>query len=531
MTHTLEINADVVIIGSGVAGAMTALRLMQKRVKNVVILEAGPRIRRDDIVRAFQSKPLADLSIGYPNPDWAPRPDWEAKIPYIEASGPALAKIEYLRVVGGTTWHWAACTPRMLPVDLRLKSSYGVGLDWPIEYAALEPYYTEVEYEIGVAGDSEDGSPRSRPYPLPPVPLSYCDKVIAEGLQRIGISFIPRPVARATKPYAGRGQCQGFGTCAPICPSGAQYAAVQTIEKLEKAGARVIENMRVDRLNADGVIRSVEAKKSDGTPVTVRGKVYVIAANAIESPRLLLMSVSEKYPKGLANSSGQVGRNFMDHPTLICRMKMPKPVWPGRGPESIVTSPTFRDGNFRRARSACMLSIENRVHLSAIVEELLDKGIEPPELDNEIKDRALREIEIDAAFEQLPDPKNGITLDWSRRDRAGQPMMKHHWSFSEYENAGFAEGQKNFDRMAKELGAEISFTYGPIPLHHPMGMTLMGNDPRTSVLDAFGRTHDHANLFVVSSSAFPSGGTANPTLTIAALGMRTADAIVRQLGI
>jgi choline dehydrogenase-like flavoprotein len=526
---TQKIDADVVIIGSGAAGALTALRLMQKGVRNIVILEAGPRVDRSDIVTAFKSKPLLDLSGGYPNPDSAPRPDWSGKTPYIVPTGPAVAKIEYLRVVGGTTWHWAACTPRMLPVDFRLKSTYGVGLDWPIDYGTLEPYYTDVEQEIGVAGDSDDGSPRSKPYPLPPVPLSYCDKVIAEGVKALGITFIPRPAARATKPYAGRGQCQGFGTCAPICPSGAQYAAAQTIAKVEKTGVRVMDNTRADRLTADGVITSVEAKKSDGTPVIVKAKIYVIAANAIESPRLLLMSVSEKYPNGLGNSSGRVGRNFMEHPTLICRMTMPRPVWPGRGPESIATSPTFRDGDFRRTRPACMLSIENRAHMADVATRLLDSGMEPPELDKAIRDGVTREIEIDAAFEQLPDLKNGITLDWTRRDRAGQPIMNHYWSFGGYEQAGFDEARKNFNRIADALGAKISLTTGPIPLHHPMGMTIMGNDPKTSVLDSFCRSHDHRNLFVVSSSVFPSGGTANPTLTLAALGFRAADEIIRQL--
>jgi len=530
---TAHIEADVVIIGSGVAGTLTAWRLARNGVKNVVILEAGPRIDRGEIIRKFRESPVIDASSGFPDPDWAPRPAWreKEKNPYIQSVGPESSRLEYLRVVGGTTWHWAGCTPRHLPVDFRLKSTYGVGADWPIDYTALEPYYTEAEYELGVAGDpnSDYGSPRSRPFPLPPIPLGYADKYVRDRLKAIGISFQARPAARATQPYNGRNQCQGFGTCSPMCPTGAQYAAIQHIERLEKLGVRVIENTRVDRIVADGRVTALEAKRPDGTSVTVNGRIFVLAANAMETPRLLLMSVSEKYPRGLANGSGLVGRNFMDHSALVCRMLMPDPVWSGRGPESIIASPTFRDGNFRKKSSAFLLSIENRIQLNNITNELLQTGLEPPELDTAIRDRARRQVEFVASIEKLPDPKNGITLDWNRRDRAGQPEMRHYYSFNDYEIAGFAHCRTSFTHIAQTLKAEILAILGPVPNHHPAGMTIMGKNPKTSVLDAFGRTHDHPNLFVVSSSMFPSSGTANPTLTIAALGLRTADEIVRQL--
>lgn len=522
--------ADVVIIGSGVAGAMTACKLSDLGVRNILILEAGPRIDRADTVLKFREAPFMDSSSGFPNPDWAPRPDWNGKERYIEQAGPAFLNQEYVRVVGGTTWHWGGCTPRFRPADFRLRSTYGVGADWPLDYKEMEPFYAEAEDEIGVAGDDEDGSPRSKPFPMPPIPAGYSDKAIAQGVKSLGISFIARPAARASIPYRGRGQCMGFGTCSPICPSGAQYAAIYHVERAEKQGVRVLENTRVDAIRTQGNVTFIEAKKPDGTPVIARGKVFVLAANGLETPRLLLMSVSESLPKGIANSSGMVGRNFMEHPEISAQMKMPKRVYAGRGPESTIASSTFRDGPFRGKRPSMILSIEHMPRFHEAADALLQKGTEPPQLDEGIRDTIGRLVEMNLGAEQLPDPKNGITLNWDKRDRAGQPLMRFYYSYSDYEQAGFDFARKTFDDIAKALKAEIITVGGPSPQYHLMGMTRMGEDPRNSVTDTFGRSHDHKNLFILSASLFPSASAVNPTLTLAALSLRAAGEIARQLG-
>lgn len=532
MNGDTVIDAQVVIIGSGVAGAMVAWKLAAQGVKGIVMVEAGPRISRADTVEKFKASPLLDFSAGYPNETHAPRPDWNNPArPYIEAAGPAPLKTEYLRVVGGTTWHWSGSTPRFLPADFRQRSLYGVGHDWPFAYETLEPFYAEAEVEMGVAGDdkADSGSPRSTPYPLPPVPWSYCDTYVAQKLEKLGIRFTTRPAARATRPYRDRGQCQGFGTCSPICPSGAQYAAIYHIEAAEKLGVRLLDNTRVDRIVAGDRVTALQARRPDGKVVTLRGKIFVVAANGIETPRLLLLSAGESRPAGIANSSGHVGRNFMEHPTLLWRLKMPDPVWSGRGPETIIYSNTFRDGKFRKKRPGFVLSVENRVDFYGIANSLLEKGVAAKDLPAAIRDRATREVVLYANLEQLPDAKNGITLDWGKRDTAGQPVIRHFYSLGDYERAGFAHAQGMFTRMAKALGAETLSSSGPLGIHHPMGMTRMGTDAKVSVTDGFGRCHDAPNLFIAGSALFPSGGCANPTLTIAALALRTAGEIERQL--
>ena len=528
------ISADVIVVGSGVAGALTAYKLAKKGV-NVVVLEAGPRIERQDIVSAFKETHKLDFSSGFPNVDWAPRPDWgEASgDTYIKQTGETSARMEYLRVVGGTTWHWSANSIRLMPVEFKMQSTYGIGVDWPIDYTTIEPYYVEAEHEMGVAGDSdaEYNMPRSSGLPLPALPASYLENtVISELEEKSELRFIPRTIARNSLPYQGRVQCQGFGTCSPICPSGAQYSAIVHVEKAQDLGATVLENMLVDRVivDANGEISGVEGRHPNEGRFKASAKVVVLAANGIETPKLLLMSRSDAEPQGMANSSGRVGRYFMGHPGIYCRFLMPKPVYPGRGPHALMQSLTKRDGEFRKDRGSWTMSIYNELRLNEIANDLLQEGVMPPELDRMIKDRAQRQTSVNFQIEQQPVYENGISLDWTDLDRSGQPRIHFQYSFSDYETKAFKEAEKEARRIVGYLGGEVTSVSDPTFHHHLMGMTMMGDDPATSVTDQYGQTHDHKNLFVVSSSLFPTGGTANPTLTIAALALRTADYIAEQ---
>lgn len=530
MTETIK--AEVVVIGSGVAGAVTAWKLASLGVRDIVVLEAGPRITRADIVRNVTTDAYFSPSSCYPNPDHAPRPDWERpENNFIEMTGPAVVHNEYLRVVGGTTWHWDSATPRMHPADFRLRSAYKVGADWPLSYDELEPFYCEAERELGVCGDpdTDDGSPRSQPPPMPPTPFSVCDRYFRDGLKEEGISIIPRTAARATVPYMGRGRCEGFSSCTPICASGAQYTGYYHVERAEKLGVRVIENTRVDRIVADGPVTHVEAQRADGTKVIAKGRIFVLAANGMETPRLLLMSADESHPKGLANASGQVGRNFMDHPAIAARLVLPDPVWPGRGPSGISGSHDFRDGPFRSEHSGWLLRVKNNSHLHEITDRLMSQGVEPPLLDAAIRDAVSREVELEGSVEQLPNPANGITLNWDKRDRAGQPCIRHYYSFSEYEEKGLAHVRETFTRISRRLKAKLLYFTDPFTEHHQMGMAVMGANPASSVVDPHCRAHAHKNLFIIGSAVFPASSCSNPTITIAALALRMAPEIARQL--
>ena len=524
--------ADIVIIGSGIAGALCAWRLARTG-RRVLVLEAGPRVDRADVVKRFASAHRYDYSWGYPNTPSAPRPDWsEGRDHYIVQDGPDRVTFEYLRIVGGTTWHWAADCDRVLPNDVRLKSEYGVGLDWPFGYEEIEPYYAEAERELGVSGDSDVhyGSPRSTAPPLPPLPKTFGEKVVADILSKVGISFATQAVARNSIAYDGRPQCDGYGKCLSICPIGAQYAAIVHVEKAEQIGARVIENALAVNVEGDtsGVITGVRFRRSDGSTELAVAKTYIIAANAVELPKLLLASASERYPKGLANSSDQVGRNFMAHPVLQTRMEAAKPLYLGRGPNSTMYIHSFRDLQSRRTEAAASMFVENVFNIFPATLELLADNVLPPNLDVAIRKRAIHEVEIFSFMEQLPRPENRITIDSSERDSSGQPRIRVAYKLSDYEKRGIARTKQRLDKIGRLLGSKWLKYNDLATQNHLAGTLRMGKNPKSSVVDPFGRAHDHPNLYVVGGAVFPTCPAIAPTMTIAGLSLRTAEAIARQ---
>jgi len=524
----MRIKTDICIIGSGIAGALAAYKLADK-TKNIVILEAGPRTSREDIINGFKTSHQQDFSAGYPNAKHAPRPDWSKDVPYIKNIGPEALHFEYLKLVGGTTWHWNANVNRLLESDFNLKTQYGVGDDWPINFDDLKKYYAEAENEIGVSGNhhNDDFAPRAEKFPMPAIPMSYAETQIKNQLQTIGYECVERSVARNSENRDGRSQCIGYGTCSPICPSAAQYAAIHHIKKAERKDVRIIDNARVTKLedNKNGEIKSAHFKKPDGSTHTVNAKVFIIAAGGVETPKILLVSRSKYSPYGIANSSGLVGKNFFDHPGLSCQLLMPEPIFPGRGPQSTMACYKYRDTEGRKQRPGWYFSAFTRIPYHEITLELLQKGLKPPELDAAILNRASRQISLVSHMEQLPHEKNAITINYDKKDSAGDPSIEFYFSYSDYERNGFEHIRRTFKQIGNHLGAEILDITGPSSHHHLMGTTKMGSDKKQSVVNKNCQTHDHPNLYIVGSSTFVTGGSADPTLTIAALSLRLADHI------
>jgi len=532
MSDASGLSADepyVVIVGSGVAGALLADRLSRAGIR-VLILEAGKQITRSEAVSLYRDSWRRDPQSAYERQSHASYPDRNAPDRYLSIKGEATYWCDYLRLVGGTTWHWGGTTPRFLPMDFELRSRYGVGRDWPLTYSEIEPYYLQAEQELGVSGDSIDdhGSPRSGPYPMPATPMLYSDQVIARYLKQHNIRVKVLPAARNSHIYRGRPACCGNNSCIPICPSGAKYSANIHINNAIQHGAHLIDNSvaYAVHVNSSGQVESINYKSPDGQSHTIKGRYYVLACNAIETPKLLLISRSENTPDGVANYSGLVGRCLMDHPTVAKAFLMSEPIYTGRGPQVVSALDHGRDGAFRSQHAAgqCILSMF-APDIQSYVTSLIEEEKDWESIDNRLEYFATHHGHISVLLEQLPDTENRIKPSNSEFDAIGIAKPEIYMKLDSY----LVNAADYFNNFLNEIigflmANKISdFEFGNLWASHPMGTTCMGDNSKMSIVDRNCRSHDHPNLFIAGSSVFPTGGTANPTLTIAALSLRLAD--------
>ncbi len=538
-----EYDCDVAIIGSGVAGSLIALQLAKAGAR-VTIVEAGPTVKRDEgIARAlstlFTGLPEAGIA---PNP-WAPINSVLDPNSYYVQTGPQNFSSNYERVVGGTTWHWLGTAIRLVPNDFQMKSTYGVGVDWPISYDELEPWYLAAEQTLGVAGDSaeDNGAPRSGDYPMPPFPLTYSDQQFSNAASTLKLKVTATPQARVSDPngFNNRPQCCGNAFCIPMCPIGAKYDATVHVDFAVQAGALLMENSVVYKLETSdaGEITRLHYRTPDKSEGTLTAKVFVVAAHAIETPKLLLMSAVDKFPTGLANSSDQVGRNLMDHPTQLSYALANDPMGPYRAPLSTAGIEQLRDGDYRAERSAFRLEIGNDgwawpgqdpVNWAS---QQIQNGAWGKSLYEAVSRFHVRTVRMAALTEQLPDPNSRVTLS-DKLDDIGIPRPQLNYVIDNYTFNGLKESQAQLQEIFEALGVtEVTHVDQFQGAGHVMGTTTMGNDAATSVTDSFGKTWDHSNLYLAGSGLFPTVGTANPTLTIAALALRSAPMIAEQLGL
>jgi choline dehydrogenase-like flavoprotein len=532
MVETLS--ADFIVVGSGIIGSLVARKLALAGA-SVIILEAGPRVTRGELVARFRnSTRRSDWMSPYPSVPWAPHPIYQPKPNnHIVQAGAYPYAAEYIRQVGGTTWHWAAHAWRNVPNDFRIKSLYGVGVDWPMTYDDLEPFYQEAEEIMGVSGADNTGSPRTKPFPMEPVTEPYAMRRLRERLAP-DYEVVSNTTARNSRPYDGRPACCGNNSCQPICPIDAQYHGGLSADAAEAAGAKIIANANVYKLEHDekGNITAALYYDPDKATHRVTGKTFIVAANGIESPRLLLVSTSDKYPNGLANSTDMVGRHLMDHPSTSLTFDADEEVWLGRGPQSPSSINIMRDGLFRSEHSPYRLDFTNISRVDGATRSLIAAGVYGPELEKRLRYSASREMNVKNVLEVLPDPERRITLS-SEKDALGIPKPEAHYSIDDYTRKGHERSQQDFRRIAELMGGtNLRFSKeGEFANNqHICGTLSMGNDPKSSVCDQWGRAHDHENLFLAGTAVLPTSSTCNSTENGLAVALRSVAHMLEQQG-
>ncbi|HEY7291487.1 MAG TPA: GMC family oxidoreductase [Vicinamibacterales bacterium] len=521
---------DICIIGGGITSAMLAQKLTTTRPDlHVTVVEAGR-----SIFDAQNRGRYRERAIAYGEHPWHDD--------YLEDQQ-ADGIISMTMAVGGLALHWGGACNRFSEEDLRLKSMYGLATDWALGFDDLEPYYVEAERRLNVSGEPsphpEDR--RSAPYPQGPIPLSYNLQVLKAWAEKSGLRFSPLPMARNLSPFDGRGSCCVYDTCGEVCPSGARYSPDFTFRQMiEPKKIALHDRTLVRRLILDdqrNTIVAAEARHQDrpNERVDYRAKIFVVASGYCWSSHLLLLSANPRFPNGIANRSGLVGRYMNGHAFIQATASIDDQTFPGQNmTHSLISREYFRcrtDRPFVRHDTRVWESSAGRDPRLRSEKGALLLG---DELMDDWRSRTKgSSVRLRAYVDMHPSADSRLTLDTSKKNRYGDPMPKIEHHFDEATLSRQAATKAHvldvFQTLAKASNGRIVNTSEGDYLDHPGGGCRMGADAATSVCDSFGRTHDHENLFVVGAPTTPTGGCTNGTLTFVALTLRSVDEIVRTL--
>jgi choline dehydrogenase-like flavoprotein len=514
-----DLNDDsvVVIVGSGAGGGTLGTELALKGVKTV-ILEAGARNEIEDFVNDEWGSflQLAWTDMRTTSGSWRVHKDFPNLPAWIVKS------------VGGSTVHWAGASLRFQEHEFKTRTHYGeiAGanlLDWPITLTEMEPYYAKAEDKMGV----------TRTNNIPGLPGNNNFKVLEAGAKKLGYKEVHTGrMAINSQPRDGRGACQQIGFCFQGCKSGAKWSTLYAeIPKGEATGKlEVRPDSQVVKIehDASGKATGVVYADKDGNMQRQKARIVAVAGNSLESPRLLLNSASTMFPDGLANSSGQVGRNYMRHMTASVYGVFDKPVrmWRGTTMAGIVRDEAATDTKrgFVGGYELETLSLG----LPFIV-AFLDPGAWGRDFTSAI-DSYENMAGMWIVGEDMPQETNRVTLDPVAKDKFGVPVASVHFDDHANDVAMRAHAWSRGKAIYEAAGATDVFPTPPYPSTHNLGTNRMSERARDGVVNAHGQTHDIKNLFVSDGSQFTSGGAENPTLTIVSLAIRQADYISEQMG-
>ena len=507
----------VVVVGSGAGGGTLSNELAQKGVK-VVCLEAGGRHETED----FQNDEwgsfgqISWLDKRTTSGNWRVAKDFSGLPAWI------------VKAVGGSTVHWAGASLRFQPHEWKARTTYGeiAGaslLDWPIDGEEMAPWYDKAESKMGTTGTN--GIPR--------LPGNNNYKVLAAGAKKLGYKeFHTGNMSINSEPRDGRGSCQQIGFCFQGCKSGAKWSTlVAEIPKGEATGnLEVRPNSQVLKIEHDdqGKVTGVVYADKDGNQQRQAARVVCVAGNTIESPRLLLNSASAKFPDGLANSSGKVGKNYMRHMTGSVYAIFDKPVHMYRGTTmaGIIQDEARFDSSRGFAGGYEMETLSLGLPFMAAF-------LNPGEWGRpfaEAMDAYDRMAGMWLVGEDMPQEKNGVTLHASEKDQFGMPVPNVNFDDHPNDVAMRNHAYKQGSAVYEAVGAKRTILTPPYPSTHNLGTNRMSADPKDGVVNKWGQTHDIKNLFISDGSQFTTGASENPTLTIVALATRQADHIASQMG-
>jgi choline dehydrogenase-like flavoprotein len=581
---------DVVIVGGGISGSIVA-KALTKAGKTVLLLEAGSSktgMTREGYQAYLHHYYEAWNKIPdspYPNNPNAPQQNLLSiedlnEPSYFVQMGPTPFFSDYVRSLGGTSLHWLGTSLRMMPNDFKLRTLYGHGVDWPVSYDQLKPYYARGEWELGVSAEVEEQAylgisfEKDYHYPMRKIPQSRMDELVREGLagmkMRVGDHDYPvevmslpqarnstpngnyQPVGAVFDPHVGL-RCEGHSSCIPICPIQAKYNSLKTLASADQKKLEVRTQCVASKIEIDpdsGRVRGItyQEYKDPHSPEfslhTAKGTIYVVAAHAVETAKLLLASEA-------ANSSGAVGRYLMDHPFMQTWGLLPEKAGTFRGPSVTSGVESLRDGAFRRERAAFRMDIANwgwgittGSPYTDVITLVSQQNFFGSRLRKHLNHTIQRQLRFGFLIEPLPTACNRVTIDPDYRDQLGNFRPVVYNSVPSYTQAGAVAAKAFSDLAFARLGVEDNTSYDPGDSGyftwgdqgytlkgsgHIAGTHRMGSSKHDSVVNWRQQTWDHENLYLVGCGNMPTIATPNPTLTMAALSFWAADNILEDL--
>ncbi|HVG38184.1 MAG TPA: GMC family oxidoreductase [Pyrinomonadaceae bacterium] len=552
-TQTRKETYDVVIVGSGAAGGITAKVLVEKGLK-VAMLEAGALRDQWADFPYHEQFPYEDPYRLF-NQKQSPQAEMKAKFSFIKNpdepyTTPEELPYEWFRTrnVGGRTLFWGRFINRFNEIDLKGYSHDGRGKDWPLAYTDLAPYYDKVETFIGVCGTKENHPdlPDSDTL-LPPVNLKCPDHLIKRACAKIGIRAIPARRAMLTRALGGFKACHYCAACDNGCETHSFFNSafrivVPFLEKYPR-NFKLITNAMARSINVNdkGLASGVTyIDKTTGKTEEINARAVVAACGTLETTRLMLLSTSTRFPQGIANSSGQVGRNFMEHLDAKAQAFLPELSFSnfyegdGIGGSHIIV-PWF---GYDRPKNAFNFVRGFHLEPSARLGMRPDKS--PKSFDGfganfkrEVRRWYGTRVRLSSHGEMLASPQKYVELDKTVVDKWGMPVLKIYHPWDDNDRAMFKGMQDTFTEILTAAKAvEISVSKNPETPGasiHEMGTAHMGDDPKTSVLNKFNQAWDVKNLFVTDGAAFTSGSHKNPTHHIMALAWRASEYMAEEM--
>jgi choline dehydrogenase-like flavoprotein len=506
----------VVVVGSGAGGGTLSNELAQKGVK-VVCLEAGGRVETEDFINnEWESfSQIAWLDKRTTSGSWRVAKDFSGLPAWI------------VKAVGGSTIHWAGASLRFQEHEWKAATTYGALkganlLDWPIDHAEMAPWYDMAEKKMGTTGTN--GIPR--------LPGNNNFKVLEAGAKKLGYKEVyTGNMSINSEPRDGRGSCQQIGFCFQGCKSGAKWSTlVAEIPKGEATGnLEVRPNSHVLKIEHDdsGKVTGVVYADKDGKQQMQKARIVCVAGNTIESPRLLLNSASAKYPDGLANSSGQVGKNYMRHMTGSVYASFEKPVYMYRG---TTMAGIIRDESRHDTSRGFVAGYE--METLSLGLPFMGAFLNPGGWGRDFT-AAMDTYDHMAGMwlvgEDMPQETNRVTLHASEKDQHGMPVPNVHFDDHPNDVAMREHAFKQGASVYEAVGATKTYRTPPYPSTHNLGTNRMSEKAKDGVVNKHGQTHDITNLFISDGSQFTTGASENPTLTIVALACRQAAFIADEM--